>query len=102
MNWGVVKALLLDAQEALASKSAELEEIKNRDEYKINQELEEEIKQINETYKLAVTVYEDLEKYKEESEDTDQLVKEFVKDWWCWRTGIMRMRGVSLSMWRGR
>ena len=44
-----------------------IEELQKRDEYKINQENAETIKQIQTTYKTSVTVYENLLKLKEKT-----------------------------------
>jgi hypothetical protein len=50
-----------------------IEELESRDEYKINDELEKEIKSINTTYKKAVSTYEKLLDYKDKGEDTVEL-----------------------------
>jgi exopolysaccharide biosynthesis protein len=64
--------------ERLAQIENEIEELKSRDEYKINQELNEEVKNIQTTYTSAVTTYEELLKLKESTKDkTDELDEMF-------------------------
>lgn len=57
----------------------ELQEFKKRDEYKINLEFEEEIKNINSTYKIAISTYEDLLELKSKSKDVGKLDEQFAK-----------------------
>lgn len=64
---------LADTQGELASKSAELEELKNQDQVKINLELNENLRNIKNTYTSAVATYEDLLKLKEQAGDTDDM-----------------------------
>lgn len=54
----------------LASVSAQLTELINEDQYKINKDLKVEIAQIQKTYKKTVTTYEGLLKVKEISKNT--------------------------------
>jgi len=56
-----------------ASIAAELRTIKKRDEYKINQELQQTIKKIESTYQQAVQVYEKLLDLKTVSKKTEKL-----------------------------
>ena len=60
-------------QEKLNQVSSELGNLKNEDQYKINQGLEEEIKNINTTYQSAVDSYENLLKLKEKTNKTSKL-----------------------------
>lgn len=57
----------------IASSSAELNELKNQDQIKINKALEEEIKNINQTYKDTTTVFEKLTDLKAQKQDTTKL-----------------------------
>jgi len=57
----------------------ELNELKNQDQVKINEELEKEITNIQKTYKSAVDVYESLIKLKESSKDTNAFDKQFAE-----------------------
>ena len=57
--------------------SKEYDELKNQDQVKFNQELNTEIKYINETYKQAVSSYEDLVDLKIKSKNTTELDKLF-------------------------
>lgn len=57
----------------------ELEELKNRDEYKINKELNENIKNVEITYNTAVSVYEDLLQLKESTDKTEKLNELFTE-----------------------
>jgi len=66
-------ASLTVSQEHLASKSAELEEFQNQDQVKINRELNQNLKNIKNTYTSAVSTYEDLLRLKEQTGKTDDL-----------------------------
>ena len=57
----------------LASTTKELEELKNQDQIKINKTLDEEVKNINKTYKEAVSSYESLTDLKAQKQDTAKL-----------------------------
>jgi len=59
--------------EDLEKAQTELSELKNQDQLKINQKLEEEITNIRKTYKSAVSSYEELVKLKESVKDTQKL-----------------------------
>lgn len=77
------RADLKSTQERLSSTSAELEEIKNQDQVKINQELNENLRNIRNTYSTAVSAYEDLLKLKEQTgktEEMDELYTEALLD----------------------
>jgi exopolysaccharide biosynthesis protein len=63
----------------LENTSNELEELKNQDPHKVNEELEEEIGNIQKTYQSSVSVYEDLLELKEISKDTEKLDELFTK-----------------------
>lgn len=59
--------------------SKELIKLKSEDQYKINKDLEEEIKNIEKTYGLAVTTYEkitDLRSQKKDTKEYDELLAE--------------------------
>jgi len=57
----------------LASTNEELNTLKARDEYKINEELKKEVDNIQQTYNLAVTTYEDLLAFQESHDDNDNI-----------------------------
>lgn len=57
----------------------ELDELKNQDQLKRNDELEEKIQNIEKTYDQAVSVYENLLDLKAKSKDTKELDNTFVK-----------------------
>jgi len=57
----------------------ELEAVKSRDEYKINLDLESQIKSINETYSTSVATYEELIKLEENRQNTDNLEKLYIQ-----------------------
>ncbi|KKQ52342.1 hypothetical protein A2865_03370 [Candidatus Woesebacteria bacterium RIFCSPHIGHO2_01_FULL_39_17] len=59
--------------------SKELEELKNQDQLKRNEELQTEIKNIEKTYDNAVTVYENLLDFKAKAKDTKSLDTQFAK-----------------------
>jgi exopolysaccharide biosynthesis protein len=65
--------------EALASTSAQLNELLNQDQYKINQDLKSEILSIQKTYKKAVVTYENLLKVKEISKNVKGFDAQFAK-----------------------
>jgi len=68
-----ISASLTESQEQLASKSAELEELQSQDQVKVNLELNENLRNIKNTYSSAVATYEDLLKLKEQTDDTQDL-----------------------------
>ncbi len=57
----------------------DLEVLKNEDQYVVNKKLQEEIRNIQNTYSNAVTTYENLLKLKDISKKTDELDKQFSK-----------------------
>jgi hypothetical protein len=57
----------------------ELENLKNEDQYRINQELISEIENINKTYKNAVAAYENILKLKEKKVNNQELDKLFAQ-----------------------
>ena len=65
--------------EELNKTSAQLTDLKNQDQVKINLELKENIKNIESTYSSAVSAYEELLKLKESSDDTESLDELFTK-----------------------
>ncbi len=65
--------------EALASTSAQLNELLNQDQYKINQDLKSEILSIQKTYKKTVVTYENLLKVKEISKNVKGFDAQFAK-----------------------
>lgn len=67
------RADLESTQERLSSTSAALEEINNQDQVKINRELNENLRNIRNTYSTAVSAYEDLLKLKEQTGKTEEL-----------------------------
>ena len=62
-----------DLEQKLASSSAQLTELKNQDQVKRNNTLEEEIKNINKTYLAAVSSFEKLMDLKAQKQDTSKL-----------------------------
>jgi len=66
-------AKLQTTGEELARTVADLEALKNEDQYKKNQELNSEIQNIQKTYTSAVATYEELLKLKEQSAKTEKL-----------------------------
>ncbi len=60
-------------QTQLASSKKELDVLTNEDQYVVNKKLQEEIQNIQSTYKKAVVTYENLLKLKEVSKKTDEL-----------------------------
>jgi exopolysaccharide biosynthesis protein len=67
----------LSLSEKLASTQKELEELKNQDQVKINNDLEAEIENINKIYRSAVSIYENLLDLKLKSKDTSEFEKTF-------------------------
>lgn len=63
----------------LAQISAELEELRNQDQIKRNDDLEKEIKNIQDTYNKAVSVYDDLVELAAKSTKTTPIQEEFSK-----------------------
>lgn len=63
----------------LSTSQKNLLDLKNQDQYKINQDLKTEIVNIQKTYKKAVTVYENLLKIKEISKNTKGFDAQFAK-----------------------
>lgn len=59
--------------------TANLNQLESRDERQINLELESEIKNIQDTYQQAVTIYEDLVKLKEQTSKTKTLDDKFTQ-----------------------
>jgi len=74
-----LKGEKLDLTAELQIALEELEKLKNEDQYKINQQLTEEIKNINETYKKAVLVYEDLLSFKEKNKTKPEMDELFAE-----------------------
>jgi len=64
-----------ELNQKLETTTKEINDLKNRDEYQINKELESEIKSINETFTSSISVYEDLVKLQENLDNTDDLEK---------------------------
>ena len=56
---------------------AELEELKNQDQVKINKDLKAEVENIQKTYNTAVSTYESLLELKEQSNKTEKLDEQF-------------------------
>jgi exopolysaccharide biosynthesis protein len=63
----------------LASTSAALSELASQDQRLVNLELQEEIKNIQSTYKQAVSAYEDLLKLKDMGAKSDSMEQDFAK-----------------------
>lgn len=57
----------------------ELDELKNEDQYEINQELKENIENIEKTYNAAISTYEELLKLKEQTDKTEKYDEKFTK-----------------------
>ncbi|MBI2442520.1 MAG: phosphodiester glycosidase family protein [Candidatus Levybacteria bacterium] len=66
-------------QGQLASTSAQLQDLLDDDQYKINQDLKTEIANIQKTYKKAVTTYESLVKVKDVSKNIKGFDAQFAK-----------------------
>ncbi|HJX45600.1 MAG TPA: phosphodiester glycosidase family protein [Patescibacteria group bacterium] len=66
-------------EDKLRQVESELNNLKNEDQYKINQELKKEIDDINKTYKKAVSSYESLLDLKVKSKDTSLEDKLFAQ-----------------------
>ncbi|HLE48827.1 MAG TPA: phosphodiester glycosidase family protein [Patescibacteria group bacterium] len=62
-----------DLTTSLEQSQKALAELENQDQYKINKDLEKEILNIQNTYKKAVDVYEDLLDLKTKTKDTEKL-----------------------------
>ena len=60
-------------------KEKELVAVQNEDQYKKNEVLEDEIKNIHDGYEKAVSIYEELVKLKEQTNKTEELDKRFTK-----------------------
>jgi hypothetical protein len=65
--------------EKLKDVSIKLKALENEDQYKINQSLKENIKNIEISYKDAVTLYEKITDLKTQKQDTKNLDKEFAQ-----------------------
>lgn len=65
--------------EELQNIAAELEELKNQDQYKRNEELQETIKNIEVAYDKAVSTYEYLLDLKDKVKNTDKLDEQFTE-----------------------
>jgi hypothetical protein len=65
--------------EELQKTSKDLEDLKNEDQYKRNQDLNTEIENIRKTYSSAVASYEGLLKLKDSTKDTESLDQMFTK-----------------------
>ena len=65
--------------EKLKDVSLKLKNLENQDQYKINQGLKENIKNIETSYKDAVTLYEKIVDLKAQKQDTANLDKEFAE-----------------------
>jgi len=76
---GKNKTQLTNTLSLLESTKKELEDFKNQDQVKINQDLVKEIESINATYKKAVSIYEDLDDLSYKLKDTTELKKNFAK-----------------------
>lgn len=72
-NETYLKQQLTEVKAQLDKKIKDYEKIKNEDQRVRNDKLEEEIKNIQETYKLAVTRYEELLKLKEQTNKTAEI-----------------------------
>lgn len=57
----------------------ELEDLKNQDQYKINQELKKEVDNIHRTYQLAVSVYEKLIDFQGDEKKREKYEDQFAK-----------------------
>lgn len=66
-------------QSDLDSTKSELNELSSQDQVAINKKLEEEIKNINQTYKAAISAYEDLSALKILSKDTTAFDQQYAK-----------------------
>lgn len=65
--------------EELQRIATELEGLKNQDQYKRNEQLQETIKNIEMTYKEAVSVYDDLVELREKSKNTKAMEEDFAE-----------------------
>ena len=66
-------------KEELQKTNTEFEELRNQDQIKINQTLNEEVENIHKTYGMAVASYEELLKLKEATDKTQELDKLFTE-----------------------
>lgn len=57
----------------------EISDLKNRDEYKINQDLNKEVESINKTYKQAVSTYEEISDIEAQKGKAEDLKKNFTQ-----------------------
>lgn len=64
---------------ASAAANQELENLKNQDQYRINQTLITEIKSIHETYNQATAAYENILELKKDSQKTEELDKTYAQ-----------------------
>ena len=69
----------LTLSQKLKDVSLKLKNLENEDQYKINQSLKENIKNIENSYKEAVILYEKITDLKAQKQDTKNLDKEFAK-----------------------
>lgn len=76
---GNLEAQKIQAQQSLDKISKELEELKNQDPLKKNNELQTKIENIQKTYSKAVAVYEDLLNLRNKSKNTKDLEEEFAE-----------------------
>jgi exopolysaccharide biosynthesis protein len=74
-----VSGELVDTKTLLASVSAELQSLKNEDQRLINQELNETISLIEETYQVAVLVYEELLDLQQMTQETAKFEERFAE-----------------------
>lgn len=72
-----LQSLKISSQEKLDKISKELAELKNQDSLKKNEELQNQIDNIQATYRKAVAVYEDLLDLRTKSKNTADLEKDF-------------------------
>jgi len=66
-------------EEKISQIDEELTKLKNEDQFKINQELKDNIKNIEETYKSSIDTYERIADLKAQKVNTGELEGEFVK-----------------------
>lgn len=69
----------LKLENKLKETSAKLNQLKNQDQYKINQALQKNIKNIESAYKSSVDLYERIVDLKVQKQDTKNLDKEFAQ-----------------------
>lgn len=68
-----------DLQKQLDDNLAELQSLKNEDQYKINKDLKQKVASIESTYQKAVNTYESLLKLKENTKNTSKYDEAFTK-----------------------